>query len=160
MNKKLEGDRAIEEQVNKLTVARYMDCACFNLRKTARAVTQLYDEALRPSGLRCTQFSLLIAATRLEPVTVTHLAEIAVMDRTTLARNLRPLEKEGLMNVTPGNDQRTRIVTVTRRGKEVLLKAFPLWEKAQARVVKGLGLERWKSLQANLEEVVSQAIER
>jgi len=160
MNKKLEGNSAIEERVNKLTVAKYMDCACFNLRKTARAVTQLYDEALRPSGLRCTQFSLLIAATRLEPVTVTHLAEIAVMDRTTLARNLRPLEKEGLMNVTPGDDQRTRIVTVTPRGKEVLSQAFPLWEKAQARVVNGLGLERWKSLQANLKEVVSQVIKR
>lgn len=160
MNKKLEGDRAIEERVNKLTVAKYMDCACFNLRKTARAVTQLYDEALRPSGLRCTQFSLLIAATRLEPVTVTHLAEIAVMDRTTLARNLRPLEKEGLMNVTPGDDQRTRIVTVTPRGKEVLLQAFPLWEKAQAWVIKGLGLNRWKSLRMNLEEVVSHVMKR
>ena len=156
MNKKLEGDREIEERVNKLTVARYMDCACFNLRKTARAVTQLYDETLRQSGLRCTQFSLLIAATRLEPVTVTHLAKIAVMDRTTLARNLRPLEKEGLMNVTPGNDQRTRVVTVTPRGKEVLSQAFPLWEKAQARVIKGLGLERWKFLRTNLEDVVSQ----
>ena len=160
MTKTLESDRAIEQRVNKLTVAKYMDCACFNLRKTARAITQLYDEALRPSGLRCTQFSLLIATTRLEPVTVTHLAEIAVMDRTTLARNLRLLEKEGLINVTPGDDQRTRIVTVTTRGKEVLSKAFPLWEKAQARVVKGLGQERWTSLEANLKEIVSQAIER
>ncbi len=160
MSKQLKGDRAIEQKINKLTVGKYMDCACFNLRKTARAITQLYDEALRPSGLRCTQFSLLIAATMLEPVTVTHLAEIVVMDRTTLARNLRPLEKMGLMNVEPGDDQRTRIVTLTTRGKEVLSKALPLWEKAQDRVVAGLGQERWTSLQANLKEVVSQAVGR
>ncbi len=159
MSKKPENDRAIEQRVNKLTVAKYMDCACFNLRKTARAITQLYDEALRPSGLRCTQFSLLIATTRLEPVTVTHLAEIVVMDRTTLARNLGPLEKEGLIKVTPGDDQRTRIVTLTLRGKEVLSEAFPLWEKAQARVVRGLGQERWNSLQANLKEAVLLAKE-
>ncbi len=160
MSKQLDGDRAIERKINKLTVGKYMDCACFNLRKTARAITQLYDEALRPSGLRCTQFSLLIATTMLEPVTVTHLAEIVVMDRTTLARNLRPLEKMGLMNVEPGDDLRTRIVTLTTRGKEVLSKALPLWEKAQDRVVRGLGQERWASLQANLKEVVMQAVER
>jgi DNA-binding MarR family transcriptional regulator len=157
MTKILEDNRAIEQRVNKLTVEKYMDCVCFNLRKTARAITQLYDEALRPSGLRCTQFSLLIAATRLEPVTVTHLAEIVVMDRTTLARNLRPLEKKGLMNVTPGDDQRTRIVTLTTRGKEVLARALPLWEKAQARVVRGMGQERWTALEANLKDVARQA---
>ncbi len=156
MNKKHEEERAIEERVNRKTVEKYMDCVCFNLRKTARAITQLYDEALRPSGIRCTQFSLMIAATKLEPVTVTHLAEVVVMDRTTLARNLEPLEKKGLMNVTPGDDQRTRIVTLTMRGKEVLSKAIPLWEKAQTHVVKGLGRRRWTSLEANLKEIVSQ----
>src|ERR1700757_2135942 len=88
MNKKHEGDRAIEQRVNKLTVAKCMDCTCFSLRKTTRAITQLYDEALRPTGLRVTQFSLLIATVMLESVTVTRLAEIGVMDRTTLTRNL------------------------------------------------------------------------
>ncbi len=160
MSKQLAGDRAIEGKINKQIAGKYMNCACFNLRKTARAITQLYDEALRPSGLRCTQFSLLIATTMLEPVTVTHLAEIVVMDRTTLARNLKPLEKMGLMGVEPGDDQRTRIVTLTTRGKEVLSKALPLWEKAQDRVVKGLGQERWTSLQANLKEIVSQVVEQ
>lgn len=157
MSKKLEGDRAIEQQVNKLTVAKCMDCACFNLRKTARAITQLYDEALRPTGLRVTQFSLLIATTMLGSVTVTRLAEIGVMDRTTLTRNLKPLEKKGLIKVVTGDDQRTRVVTLTTRGKEVLAKALPLWEKAQARVIKRLGQERWNSLQGDLEEVVSLA---
>jgi|ERR1700739_3134724 DNA-binding MarR family transcriptional regulator len=154
MNKKHEGDRAIEQRVNKLTVAKCMDCTCFSLRKTTRAITQLYDEALRPTGLRVTQFSLLIATVMLESVTVTRLAEIGVMDRTTLTRNLKPLEKKGLIKVTPGDDQRTRVVTLTTHGKEALSKALPLWEKAQARVIKELGQERWKSLQANLGEVV------
>ncbi len=155
MSKKLEGERAIEQRINKLTVAKCMDCACFNLRKTTRAITQLYDEALRPTGLRVTQFSLLIATMMLGSVTVTRLAEIGVMDRTTLTRNLKPLEKKGLIKVVPGDDQRTRIVTLTAHGKEVLSKALPLWEKAQSRVIKRLGQERWNSLMTNLSEMVS-----
>lgn len=157
MSKKLEGFRTVEHRVDKLTVAKCVDCACFNLRKTARAITKLYDEALRPTGLRVTQFSLLIATTMLGSVTVTRLAEIGVMDRTTLTRNLKPLEKKRLIEVTAGKDQRTRVINLTTRGQEVLTKALPLWEKAQARVIKELGQERWKSLQADLEDVVSLA---
>jgi DNA-binding MarR family transcriptional regulator len=155
MSKKLEGDRTIEHRVDRLTAAKCVDCACFNLRKAARVTTQFYDKALRPTGLRITQFSLLIATMMLESVTVTRLAEIGVMDRTTLTRNLKPLERKGLIKVAPGDDQRTRVVTLTTRGQEVLAKALPLWEKAQARVIKELGQERWKSLQADLGEVVS-----
>ena len=157
MSKKLEGDRVIKHRVDKLAVAKCVDCACFNLRKTTRAITQVYDEALRPTGLRVTQFSLLIATMMLESVTVTRLAEIGVMDRTTLTRNLKPLEKKGLIKVTPGDDQRTRVVTLTPHGQEILAKALPLWEKVQARIVKELGQERWNSLQGDLEKVVSLA---
>ncbi len=157
MTKTREDKRPIEQVVNKQTAARFMDCTCFNLRKAARAVTQMYDEALRPSGLRCTQFSLLTATTMLEPVTVTRLAEVVVMDRTTLARNLMPLEKRGLLNVTAGDDLRTRIVTLTTKGKEVLAKAIPLWEKAQGRIVKGMGLEHWNDMRIHLEKMVAQA---
>src|SRR5919106_4818042 len=81
-------------------------CACFNLRKATRAVTQLYDDALRPSGLRCTQFSLLTLLRASGTVAMTELAEDAVMDRTTLARNLDILEREGLVRVRPGEDAR------------------------------------------------------
>lgn len=157
MSKKLEGYRAIEHRVDMLIAGKCVDCACFNLRKAARVITQLYDKALRPTGLRVTQFSLLIATMMLESVTVTRLAEIGVMDRTTLTRNLRPLEKKGLIKVAPGDDQRTRVVKVTTRGQEVLAKALPLWEKAQARVIKELGQERWNTLQVDLGEVVSLA---
>ena len=130
-------------------------CACANLRKAARVVTQRYDEIIRPSGLRGTQFGLLMAARALGPVTVTKLADKAMMDRTTLARNLRLLEKKGLIRIEPGKDQRIREVTLTKQGLEALTKALPFWEEAQARMVKGLGEERLNNLLENLEAMVS-----
>ena len=135
-------------------------CACFNIRKTARVITQLYDEELRPVGLRITQFALLMATWGLEPVTVTHLAKSGVMDRTTLTRNLRPLEKQGLIRIEPGGDRRERQVRLTARGQHALAKAFPLWEKAQARVARGFGQERLQRLFTELANLrtVSRAV--
>jgi len=77
-------------------------CVCFNVRKAARAVTQLYDERMRPFGLRVTQLAILGKTLLLEPVTVTQLAEVAVTDRTTLTRNLRLLEQQGLIRIDGG----------------------------------------------------------
>jgi DNA-binding MarR family transcriptional regulator len=142
-------------QIARSDILKCMDCACFNLRKAARAITHLYDEMLRPTGLRTTQFTLLVATKMLEPITVTRLAKIGVMDRTTLTRNLRPLEKQGLIQIALGKDQRTRVVTLTPEGQKALARALPLWRKAQTRVIKELGQERWNSLKAYLAEVVS-----
>ena len=75
-------------------------CACKNLRRSARAVTRLYDEALRPSGLRITQFTLLVAVALSEPVPITRLADALDLDRTTLARDLKPLTERGLLEIT------------------------------------------------------------
>jgi DNA-binding MarR family transcriptional regulator len=130
-------------------------CACANLRKAARVVTQLYDEIIRPSGLRGTQFGLLMATRALGPVTVTKLADKAMMDRTTLARNLKLLEKKGLIRIEAGEDQRMREVTLTKQGLGALTKALPFWEKAQAHMVKGLGEERLNNVLENLEAMVS-----
>ena len=129
-------------------------CACFNLRKASRTVTQLYDEILQPSGLLATQFTLLVAIALAGSVTITHLAEELVMDRTTLTRNLKPLERQGLIEIAPGQDQRTRVVTLTASGREALVKAIPLWEQAQASVVEGLGQNRWSTLLSNLSDTV------
>ncbi|HWP93254.1 MAG TPA: MarR family winged helix-turn-helix transcriptional regulator [Thermodesulfobacteriota bacterium] len=145
----------MSSQIARSDMVKCMDCACFNLRKAARAITHLYDEMLRPAGLRTTQFTLLVATKMLEPITVTRLAKIGVMDRTTLTRNLRPLEKQGLVQIALGKDQRTRVVRLTPEGQKALARAFPLWKKAQARVIKELGPERWNSLRAYLGEVVS-----
>jgi len=138
-----------------LAKSKCAGCACGNLRKAARAVTQLYDEVLRPTGLRITQFSILGATMAMEPVTVTRLAKATVTDRTTLTRNLKLLEKQGFIRVDLGNDRRQREVTLTAQGRQALVKALPLWEKAQAHVVEGLGEERWKDLREELSAVVS-----
>ncbi len=127
-------------------IAAYLEparsCVCFSLRKTARAVTQLYDAALRPCGLRATQFTMLTAVRVLGGVTVNHLAEALVMDRTTLTRNLTPLKRDGLIRVQPGADRREREVTLTAAGWDILTRAMPLWEQAQGRITKGLGQDR------------------
>jgi DNA-binding MarR family transcriptional regulator len=130
-------------------------CACFNLRKATRAVTSLYDEVLRPTGLRATQFTLLMITKGFGSVSVTRLAEEAVMDRTTLTRNLGPLEKQGLIRVEEGQDRRVRKVTLTPRGHDTLVEAVPLWQVAQTQITKGLGEERLRQLLSNLDATVA-----
>jgi DNA-binding MarR family transcriptional regulator len=130
-------------------------CACYQVRKAARAITKVYEEVLRPIGLRATQFSLLMATRVMGPVTVVKLAQVMVMDRTTLTRNLQILETRGLITIKPGEDRREREVNLTAEGMEVLAKAVPLWEEAQERVREGLGEERLQNLLGDLSEMVS-----
>lgn len=132
-------------------------CACFNLRKATRAVTQLYDDALRPAGLRCTQFSLLTLLKASGTVSMTGLAEDAVMDRTTLARNLEVLQRDGLVRIRPGEDARVREIELTRAGVAKLEEAFPLWREAQRTVRTGLGPGRLSRLLTDLSLAVSAA---
>ena len=107
-------------------------CLCNTLRMTARAVTQVYDDALRPVGLRVTQFSLLARAASLGPVESWRLSEALGLDKTTLPRNLRPLERRGLIAIAPGEDRRTRLVRVTPAGKKLLKEAVTRWRSVQA----------------------------
>jgi DNA-binding MarR family transcriptional regulator len=130
-------------------------CACFNLRKAARVVTQMYDERLRPSGIRATQFTILVAVQSNQPVSVKHLADLIVMDRTTLARNLKPLERNGLIAITPGEDRRVRYVALTDQGKAVLARALPLWKKTQEEFIQSLGASRMDGLLDVLSMTVS-----
>jgi DNA-binding MarR family transcriptional regulator len=131
------------------------DCACRSLRRTARAVTQLYDETLRPSGLRVTQFTLLVAVALSEPVPITRLADALALDRTTLARDLRPLNERGLVEVAAGDDRRMRVVRLTRQGRDAIARAYPLWEQAQARMVER---SPWPALAGDLQEVAAAAL--
>ncbi|NIR52414.1 winged helix-turn-helix transcriptional regulator [candidate division KSB1 bacterium] len=130
------------------------NCACFNLRKASRAVTQVYDRLLQRTGLRVTQFTILVSISRTGSVTISNLAKQLVMDRTTLTRNLRPLEREGFLKISPGKDLRTRYVTLLKKGKDVLTEAIPLWERAQRNFEAGLGKQRFHSLVSNLSETV------
>jgi DNA-binding MarR family transcriptional regulator len=125
-------------------------CACYNLRKATRAVTQMYDDALRSTGLRATQFTLLTFLSGLGPVRITDLAKAVGMDYTTLVRNLNLLERDGLAASHSGEDGRVREVSATARGQRALAAAFPLWEKAQARIAKDLGRERLGRLLSDL----------
>lgn len=135
-------------------------CACYKVRKAARAITKLYDDVLRPSGLRVTQFSLLMATRVMGPVTVVKLAQVLVMDRTTLTRNLQILEKRGLITIKPGEDRREREVTLTASGMEVLAQAVPLWEEAQEQVRKELGEEKLQNLLGDLSEMISLTLKK
>ncbi len=125
-------------------------CVCFNLRKAARAVTQFYDARLKPSGLKATQLSLLFALAATGPINMKRLAGLMVMDRTTLTRNVRPLQRAGLVTSATGTDRRTRSLTLTGRGRDALRHALPLWRQAQDAVVGRLGAARWRDLRASL----------
>lgn len=130
-------------------------CTCFNLRKASRAVTQLFDEKLKPSGLLATQFTILVAISVAGSGTMNDLAKGLVMDRTTLTRNLKPLERQGLIVIQAGQDQRVRVVSLTDEGRAALAKALPLWDEAQACVIEGLGQQGWKALLSGLSDTTS-----
>lgn len=129
-------------------------CACFNVRKAARTITQLYDDALRPVGLRGTQFSLLAMLRWRGPLAVNEFATAAAMDRTTLTRNLKPLERDGLIRGQPGEDRRVRELLLTGKGKRALERAFPLWKKVQSRVRRRVGAGQMDELVAGCGSVV------
>ncbi len=130
-------------------------CSLHNLRKASRAVTQLYDNAFRPLHLHSTQFTLLVALFAAGKAPITPLAHDLAMDRTTLARNLRPLERRGLVAITAGEDERVRLVRLTAKGRHTLARAIPLWQQAQKQVVEQLGTERWNLLLNDLSSLVS-----
>jgi DNA-binding MarR family transcriptional regulator len=126
------------------------ECTCFNLRKATRTVTQLFDEVMQPSGLRATQFTLLAAISSIGPVAIRQLSQALVMDRTTLTRNLKPLESQKLVKIVPGEDRRTRNLTLTDKGHKTLKKAMPYWKQAQSQVIERLTPRRWNELMKNL----------
>jgi DNA-binding MarR family transcriptional regulator len=130
-------------------------CTCFNLRKATRRVTSFYDAALKPSGLRVTQMTLLTAIRVLEPVTMKQLAKAIVMDRTTLSRNVALLNKKRMIDIEPGDDLRTRRLSLTEQGHAALVAAFPLWQKAQAEIIRGLGEARWTSVLEGISDLVA-----
>lgn len=138
-------------------LAAVRQCACFNIRKAARAVTQRYDDHLRPTGLRATQFSLLTALAVMEKATISELAEQAVMDRTTLKRNLELLEEQGLVRIRPGEDARVREVSLTRAAHQRLVEALPYWQAAQLEMIRSLGEGRFERMLTDLSSTVAAA---
>jgi DNA-binding MarR family transcriptional regulator len=128
-------------------------CCSTALRKASRRVTQLYDEALAPVGLRSTQYSILMELGRRshEAPSLQVLADALVMDRSALGHTLRPLEREGLVALQQGEtDRRQRQVVLTRHGETVLARAKPLWLRAQDRFCSVFGTQKAASLRATL----------
>lgn len=144
-----------ESQPSSLSLDAAANCTCFNLRKATRVVTQFFDQRLQASGLLVNQFTLLAALAQSGSPTMKTLAQILVMDRTTLTRNLKPLQRQGLIAIEPGHDQRERIVTLTPAGQVALAKALPLWKDAQQQVVEGLGKDQWQILLSSLANTIS-----
>jgi len=132
-------------------------CASFNFRRTARAVTNLYDEALQPAGIRSTQFTILVGVLKAQPVAIGKLGEILVIDRSTLTRSLRLLQKEGFLTVSKRGEKRQRFVSVTPKGEEALAKAIPVWREIQARFVNTIGDAHWRDLRSELERLAGVA---
>lgn len=130
-----------------------MGCACFNLRKASRAMTQIYDDVLRPLNLRSGQFALLIGIRLLNRPTIQELADLTWLDRSALSRNLRPLESRGLLQIEPGKDRRTRRITLTQDGVDALMEGYSRWETAQQKAEAMLGTQQLNGLLAQLGEV-------
>jgi DNA-binding MarR family transcriptional regulator len=131
-------------------------CTNSILRKTARVVNAIYDEAMRPTGLRGTQLSLLVALALLERSTVKRLAATIALDRTSLTRALAPLERDGLIESLGSEDGRERLLSLTKAGYERLAEATKQWDLAQGKVKAALGPGQWKGLTSSLKSAAKQ----
>ncbi len=134
-----------------------LPCACANLRRAARAVTQLYDEGLRDSGLRSTQFTLLQVLSIAGRISQGRLGDLLSLDSTTLTRTLRPLVGKGWVRSVAGVDRRERLYQLTPEGRRELERARPAWARAQERLRKVLGDASFERLQSALLEVAEAA---
>ena len=123
------------------------NCLCLHVQRAARALARRYDEALRPVGLTSGQFSLLMSLNRPEAPTMGAVSDVLAMDRTTVTANLKPLERRGLVVVAVDpSDRRSRRLSLTAAGRQLLSDAFPLWERTQEEVRQQAGesdLERF-----------------
>lgn len=132
-------------------------CTCFQLRRAARRVSQVYDRHLAAAELSLNAYSILRRSS--EPRPLGELADALGMDRTTLTRNLKPLLEAGLLSAAPGVDSRQRQVQISAAGKRRLQKAFPLWQQAQQEVETRFGSARTTTLNQQL-EALTQALDQ
>ena len=133
-------------------------CACHKVRMAARAVTRAYDDALRPTGLRASQLALLVAIDNNDgAISITAVAKVMGMDRSTLTRNLRPLEKEGLVAIGLEGWRRSRSLQITKKGQSRLREALPLWQRAQDSLRRNLGDRNWVDGHDSLDRLIVAA---
>lgn len=126
---------------------------CATIRRASRLVTSAYDDALRPSGLRITQFSMLQVLSAAGELSQTELGSAMALDRTTLTRSLKPLMADGLIRVAAGSDRRVRLITLTPAGECALANGLACWRSAQRELKRKLGPELWDRLYRDLRTV-------
>lgn len=129
-----------------MTSLPILPCACASLRRATRAVSGLYEEALRPSGLKSSQFTILQALSLTGEINQGRLGEILIMDSTTLTRTLQIMSRQGWLTKRRGKDRREVRLKLTKSGTAQFQSALPLWQHAQAQMQKRLGERRWKDL--------------
>jgi DNA-binding MarR family transcriptional regulator len=134
-------------------------CAAFNLRRASRVVTQLYDAGLSETGLRSTQFTILVATAKSQPTSVGALAELTLMDQTTMTRNLALMARAGLIEISPRGAKREKSVRLTPVGERRLAKAVPVWRATQERFLSALGTGKWRELRPELELAAGLAVD-
>ncbi len=133
-------------------------CACMAMRMASRTITKIYDQALKPSGIKVTQFSILMNIKTHGPVNISTLAKLQHLDRTTLVRNLKPLEIAKLLESVPSNNPRERQVHITDHGLKTIKIALPYWKTIQRKISNKLNLEQLNLLESfanSLEDVVA-----
>lgn len=133
-------------------------CVCATLRKATRTVTQLYDDALRPAGIRSTQFQTLMTIATAGEATVTQLTRLLLIDQTTLTRNLAVLTRDGLLRYVQKTDGRLKAVKLTRKGEQTLKAALPLWTQVQKQVTEAIHVTTWASMSDELERLAALSI--
>lgn len=143
-------------QDKKFRLEIYNSCACFNLRRAARLITRRYELSLKSTGLKATQFSVLMAACNEEGILLTQMARLLGIDRTSLTRNLNIMTAKGLLTIEMGDDKRERRINITDKGFDLLKEAIPLWQKVQAEFVQTLGSENWSALLSGLQAVAKK----
>jgi DNA-binding MarR family transcriptional regulator len=134
-----------------LDMATVENCVCFNLRWVTRAVTQFYDAEMRRHGTRPTQGSILASLQAKDSWSMAELSDWLGMDRTTLVRNLRPLQRDGFVNAVGGGRGNRVELTITAKGRKQIEKLTPAWKSAQSAAVKTLGEKRWSAILSDLE---------
>jgi DNA-binding MarR family transcriptional regulator len=131
------------------------NCVCFNLRRVTRVVTQHFDAEMRRHGIRSNQGSILAALHLTGPSNMAELGEVLGMERTTLLRNLRPLQRDGLVNVEGGGQGGRIELSISPKGRKQMEKIAPAWESAQRTAIEVLGEKRWSAILADLDTLAS-----
>ncbi len=140
---------------DKVDLSTMRNCVCFNLRRVSRMMTQFYNAELHRHGIRPTQTPILTALAAKSGWSMEELSDMLGMERTTLVRNLQPLQRDGLIKIEGGGRGSRVALSLTAKGKKELQTVQPAWQSAQRAVLKTLGEKRWISILADLEQATS-----